>query len=233
MSLRRGIFALAAWALVLGLAAAAPAAILFEDDFSAGAIDTAKWNVQVDAGCSIGVVAGTLQAEFTGADAARGAYVVSKPIALPAEWTSISVTGQWAFTTPGLGECDMLIYNADDQTKYLRVTYLNWPSDHFRRAQTDASVDDYSHTTFPSSLTPFQWTFTPAGWTFAEDGATFVDWSTTLMAGTQNILLKIGGWEYSAVYNADRFDNIQVTPEPATLSLLALGGLGALLRRKK
>jgi hypothetical protein len=71
----------------------------------------------------------------------------------------------------------------------------------------------------------------PTGWTFtAEGGSMGKSYTTPVMAGLDRVQFKIGGWEYSAVTNVAQFDNIQLAPEPATLSLLALGGL-VLLRR--
>ncbi|HOI56013.1 MAG TPA: hypothetical protein PLP01_12245, partial [Phycisphaerae bacterium] len=92
---------LAAVVVTMGLAAAEVRAdvTLLEDDFGGAALDPAKWTAQVDAGCSLSVSGGLLHSYFTGAGAPRGAYAVSVPLALPQNWTSVTITGQWAYVT--------------------------------------------------------------------------------------------------------------------------------------
>ena len=50
---------------------------------------------------------------FTGAGAPRGSYAKSIDISLPSDWSSVIVTGQWAFSVPDLGEMLMSVMNAD------------------------------------------------------------------------------------------------------------------------
>ena len=53
------------------------------------------------------------------------------------------------------------------------------------------------------------------------------------MAGLDEVQIRIGGLEYSDVTNVAAFDNIQLTPEPATLALVGLGALGLIGRRRR
>jgi hypothetical protein len=219
--------------LVLPVAAKA-GATLFQDDFSSGSLDAAKWTADTNGSCSVDVSGGKLVATFTGANDPRHAFAVSETIHLPAGWTSVNLTGDWLFAVPNLGECQMALYDAADPSKYVSATYYCWPSKGFRASTSGLPDQSQARGSFPGVLTPFDLTFTPINWTFTTEGGSIsTDIATTLFAGTSDIYFKIGGWEYSAVTNVAHYDNIVLTPEPATLSLLGLGALGALASRKR
>jgi len=209
---------LAAVVVTMGLAAAEVRAdvTLLEDDFGGAALDPAKWTAQVDAGCSLSVSGGLLHSFFTGAGAPRGAYAVSAPLALPQNWTSVTITGQWAYVTKVYGEMVFQVRDADVTTNYFQASYKTYQGDGFR------------------------YVVTPTHWLFRENRSgtwtTLVNLDTTVLAGTDNLQLKIGGWEYSATsLQHVTFDNVAVTavPEPATMGLLGVGLAALAARRRK
>lgn len=111
--------------LVLALTAAAAVAadVRFEDDFSSGTVDPARWTKLEDAGCSVAVNGGLLQASFDGATAPRHAYVESAEVPLPSGWTSCTLTGQWAYAQSQTGEMLMRLWDAADEDAYAQVRY--------------------------------------------------------------------------------------------------------------
>jgi hypothetical protein len=60
-------------------------------------------------------------------------------------------------------------------------------------------------------------------WTHREDSFTTPDTANVMTVR----LLQNSGWGWAS------FDNVTITPEPATMGLLAVGGLGCLFRRKR
>jgi len=228
---------------ILLVPAAVPAGVLLEDDFGVGTEpDAAKWTQIEDAGCDVSLSGGVLVTSFKGAAASRRAYAVSNTLALPAGWTNVTVTGQWAFVVPGLGECDIMVYDPSNTLTRLRASYVNWTSDHLRMQYTDPAdptkviSEDFARQGFPAVLTDFEMTFTPTGWRFTtEGGTTDITRASTGMSGLTEIQLMIGGWEYSAVNNVAHFDNIRVSvvPEPATMALLAAGGAMLVFVRRR
>ena len=223
------------WAFACG---SAQAGVIFSDDFNTGAApDTAKWTIVQDAGCSVTLAGGSLQASFRGAAAPRYAYVRSSVLDLTPGWDQLTLTGQWAFPTQGYGECFITLVDPADTAVRVQATYVNWVGSSAQKAFRAyyPGVNEYvNRPSLPTALTDFQMTVTPTGWSFVtEGGAISKTYATTHMAGISQIQLWIGGWEYSAVTNVARFDNIQLAPEPASIGLLALGGLGVLRRRQK
>ncbi|HUT58617.1 MAG TPA: PEP-CTERM sorting domain-containing protein [Phycisphaerae bacterium] len=226
--------------LAVFCSAPANAAVLFSDDFSSGALDANRWTPQVDSGCSLSV--GTdqvLHAYFTGANASRRSFALSSVVQLPENWTSFTITGDWAYVTKVYGEMVMQLWDADDSNQYIQVAYKTYLGDAFRASYTGGGPYQTSRSV-PTSLSDFEWTVTPTGWTFRElrgtTWTTLANYSTTHLADANAIQFKIGGWEYSAtlLQRAD-YDNIEfdAVPEPLTAGLLAAGGALLLRRRRK
>jgi len=214
------------------------AGVIFSDDFNTGSTpDPVKWTAVQDANCSVYLSGGSLYASFRGAAAPRYAYVYSSAIDLPAKWDELTLTGEWAFPTQGYGECFVILADPADPAVRVQAAYVNWvgPSAQkaFRTYYPGPGHDEYlNRPSLPTVLTPFEMTVTPTGWSFTtEGGAISKSFTTSHMAGLSRIQIRIGGWEYSNVLNLVEFDNIQFVPEPATLGLLAIGGL-ALVRRR-
>lgn len=213
------------------------AGVIFSDDFNTGSTpDPAKWTTLQDSGCSVYLSTGSLYASFRGAADPRHADVSSPIFDLPAGWNEITLVGEWAFPTQGYGECFVMLVDPADTSVRVQASYVNWvgPSAQkaFRASYT--GFGEYvNRSSLPTTLTEFQLTVTPTGWSFTtEDGAISKAYTTAHMAGLSQVQFKIGGWEYSNVLNVVQFDNIQFTPEPGTMSLLAIGGL-ALIRRRR
>lgn len=226
--------------LLVILAGNAPASVIFSDDFNIDGLDTSKWTSDVDLGCSLTVGGGILQNYFTGANDPRGSYAQSVNITLPANWTSIKITGQWAFPVEVTGEMTMSVENADAPENYDFVAYYVWNGPGFRLQDSTQGFYYYGYRTIPVSLTDFEWTITQTGLQFKEHNSdntwtTLADYTTTTLAGMSHMFLKIGGWEYSYTSPQEtNYDNIvvSVVPEPVTICLMAFGSLVFIGKKK-
>ena len=222
-------------------------AILFQDDFNAG-WDSAKWSAvgvvhsDPEPGCNLAISAGVLESRFDGAGAPQGAFARSIEIPLPSGWTSVVLTGQWAYPISVYGEMLVSLWpDGDRDSKSVAVSYYCWGGP---AARTSYSVGGNTFQapilsrSLPLNLTDFRLTVTPTQWLAEEKSGesweTLGVLSTDVMAGASSIQFQIGGWEYSQTgIQVVKYDNIQLTviPEPASLGLLMLGGLGLLRRR--
>ena len=223
----------------LALAASASRAdtVLFSDDFNSGSLDATKWTALVSSGCSLAVSSNVLHAYFTGAGTPQWAYAESTTINLPASWTSITLSGQWAYVTKVFGEMVIELWRDGDMSQFVQAAYKTYLGDAFRASDSKGDLIQ-SARSVPASLADFELTITPSGWTFKEDRGSgweqLANFSTDLMSGAASVRFEIGGWEYSyTALQEVQYDNIQLTPEPASLSLLALCGLTMLRRRRR
>ena len=84
--------------------------------------------------------------------------------------------------------------------------------------------------TWDEHVIGWNWNTIADNWASAGDGTwkSFTSPVITAPTGTQSVLFKLEQWGNSTI----DYDNIVVTPEPATMLLLGLGGL-ALARRRK
>ncbi|MBN2582152.1 MAG: hypothetical protein JXL80_03725, partial [Planctomycetes bacterium] len=229
MVLRAGMVLLVTVAMAAWATGARADTTLLQDDFSGSALDPAKWTAEVSTGCSLTVSGGLLHSYFTGAGAARGAYAVSLALDLPQNWTSVQITGDWAFVTKVYGEMVLRVCDAEATGNLVQAGYKTYSGDAFRYSYTGHAAADTSRNV-PATPAQFECTITPDHWLFRENRGsgwtTLVDLDTAIFADTESLLLRIGGWEYSATAMQHvTFDNINVTavPEPATMGLLALG----------
>jgi len=235
-----GVCRAAGLAVVISVVLAVPAraTVIFGDDFNTGTEpDAAKWTQIESAGCGVYLTGGALYASFIGQNAPRSAYVTSPALALPSGWTDVVLTGKWAFPTQGFGECFIQVLDPDNTSVFVQASYVNWvgssASKEWRGTYTGFGEYVYRGS-LPTALTDFTLTVTPTGWSFVTEGGSISkSYTTAHMAGLDKVQIMIGGWEYSSVTNVAVFDDIQLTPEPATLSLLALGGLAMLARRRR
>lgn len=236
--MRRNSLFLIVFAIVLaGHVGTCRATVIFSDDFNNNVLDASKWSALTDAGCSLAVSGGALHNYFSGAAAPRGSYAKSVNVELPSNWSSVTITGQWAFPVQVYGEMVMSVKNADAPQNWDSVSYYVWNGPGFR-ANDPIQGSSSTSRVIPTSLTNFEWTITQTGWQFKEyrsgTWTTLVDRTTTSLAGMSRMYLQIGGWEYS--YTSQQrtdYDNIviSVIPEPATILLLACGVL--VLKKRK
>lgn len=235
-----GVCRAAGLAAVISVVLAVPvrATVIFGDDFNTGAEpDPAKWTQVESAGCSVYLTGGVFYASFIGAGAPRYAIATSPALDLPSGWTDIVLTGQWAFPTQGFGEALIRVQDPDDTSVFVQASYVNWVGSSASKdwRGTYTGFEEYVYRgSLPTALTDFTLTVTPTGWSFVTEGGSISKaYTTAHMAGLDKVQIQIGGWEWSAVSNVAAFDNIQLTPEPATLSLLAIGGLAMVARRRR
>jgi hypothetical protein len=204
---------------------------VFSDNFNGSGLDTSKWSTILDIGCDLQVSGGVLHNYFTGRDWPGSSYARSIDIQLPANWEEVTITGQWSYPVRVYGEMLMKVEDADASGNYDIVAYYNWGGPAFR-AQDTGGAFLYTSRSIPTTLTDFEWVITPDGWQFKEcrDGSwsVLVDRDTTNFAGMDEMVLQIGGWEfsYTPIQQTD-YDNIVVSatvvPEPVTLVLVGMG----------
>lgn len=215
--------------------------ICFSDDFSGSVYDPAKWDLDVSGSASFAIE--TQQAKFTIKN--HHAFLKSKSIDI-GDWDTIDISGQWRILSAKTPEYSITIYDADNETNWLSVTYKSWddilgsggskPSLWFRdSASPSPYTTDIFYRTPPIDMTDFSIELTLIGWTFTE-GLQSWTYNSTTLADATTFKVRIGGWDYSSVSGQIIcFDNIELSsvPEPATIIIIALGAILLRSRRVK
>jgi hypothetical protein len=205
--------------------------ICFSDDFSGSAYDPGKWDLDVSGSASFAIE--SQQAKFTIKN--HHAFLKSKSIDIGG-WDTIEISGQWRILSAKTPEYTITIYDADNETNWLNVTYKSWddilgsggsnPALWIRdSARPSPYTMDIFYRTPPTEMTNFSIELTKTGWTFTEGGQSWTYNSTTL-ADASSFKVRIGGWDASSLSGQIvYFDNIEVSaiPEPATIIIIALG----------
>jgi hypothetical protein len=223
------------WVVATALLYCCPAYgfVCFSDDFSGSAYDPGKWDLDVSGSASFAIESG--QAKFTIKN--HHAFLKSKEIDV-SNWDTIDISGQWRILSAKTPEYTITIYNADDETKWLNVTYKSWddilgsggskPSLWLRdSALPSPYTTDIFYRTPPTEMTDFSIELTKTGWTFTE-GSQGWTYNSNTLADATSFKVRIGGWDASSLSGQIvYFDNIEVSavPEPATIIMFALGGL--------
>ncbi len=211
--------------------------IYFSDDFSGSVYDPGKWDLDVSGSASFAIE--SQQAKFTIKN--HHAFLKSKSIDI-GSWDTIDISGQWRILSAKTPEYFITLYDADDETNWLDVTYKSWddashsskPALRFADASNTPTTTDIFYRTPPAEMTDFSIELTKTGWTFTE-GVESWTYNSTTLSGASSFKVRIGGWDASSLSGQIiYFDNIEVSaiPEPATLLLLVVGA-SMLLRRKK
>jgi len=225
-------------ALLVPAASLQAAVTLFQDNFSSGSLDPSRWIVIQDPPANkVAVVGGEMVATYIGDNTApRFALARSVPIALPAGWTAVTLSGDWRYIHGITGEFIASMFGENEMaTRFVQGGYVAGGGPLFAKRDSTGLNQSLARN-WPTQFVPFEMTITPTGWSFKENGATLANETTTHMAGIQSLQFQIGGWDFSPYYNEARFDNIRldVVPEPATLLLVGAGLVGgAAARRRK
>jgi len=200
---------LAGWCALVMVALQVPAAslqaavTLFQDDFSSGSLDPARWTkIEDPPANSVTVTSGEMVATYIGDyTVPRYALARSVPIALPAGWTSVTLSGEWQYVYGTTGEFIATMFAENEPaTRYVQGGYVAWTGPLFAKRDSTGLNQSWGRT-WPTQLTPFEMTITPTGWTFKENGETLANETTTHMAGIQSLQFQIGGWDFSPLYN--------------------------------
>lgn len=192
--------------------------VVFEDSFDGPELDGDKWTVSSFAGCSAAVENGSLKLFYAGNNSSNpGIFLTSPTINLPADWTKITVKGQWWWQSGTTGEFYVKLFEAGNEAgNYFRPTYAAWQGPKFCAYWSGAS-SICTLKPWPAAGCPFEMTVTKTDWIFSQDGVVFASEPTSQMAQVQQICLKLGAWDYSAFSNTAFFDEIEVSVEEAPL----------------
>ena len=116
------------------IAASQAGPLIFYDYFPGDSLNTTNWTEDVTdvPECSIAIEDYQLKSTFAGANTPQHAYVVSKTIPLPENWTAVTVSGRWYAGQYQTGEHEIKVFDANETSSFMRCAYVNWPSIHFR-----------------------------------------------------------------------------------------------------
>ncbi len=178
--------------------------VVLEDNFDTAEPNPSKWDVVItnSVSCSVDIDSNQLRASVYGDNVSTHvAYLASKSIPLPNDWTAVIVTGKWKVTAADTGEFNLRFFEAGDESKYVLAAYGTWttyPWNHFRRIDSNGTAD-YIARAIPSSYKTFELRVTPTGWSFTEDGQTLADITTSHMADMSAFQIQFGSADYSGL----------------------------------
>ncbi|MBN1257978.1 MAG: PEP-CTERM sorting domain-containing protein [Planctomycetes bacterium] len=206
----------------------------FSDEFTS--FDANKWDLNLSGGGSFTI--DNEEAKFTIRNYC--VFLKSKPIDI-LDWESVTLSGQWRIVSAITPEYLITIYDADNESNWLQVTYKSWddashstkPALRFSDSANSPTTVDSLYRTPPSQMTDFSIHLTGTTWEFTEGSESWIYNSTTLADAT-SFEIRIGGWDASSLTNQIvYYDNLEVTaiPEPTAMVLLTTGAVMLLRRR--
>ena len=229
-------------AFVAGVSSIASAdTVLLEDDFNDGTIDAAKWSTY---GSTVVETGGALQLNATVTDA--WGYAVTKPITLDNPTGLVTLSRRMKVHSANIyfrGKS----YFMDTSVDTVPEPFGNFPYGAYRNR---VNYWDYHYQVdyvgfggnVPNVLPPIcdTWfdeviTYDPAtgDTTYAINGGTPISLGGSPMVGdTMKLAIHPDGWGTGHYIHMDSLELTQA-PEPATMSLLALGGLALIRRRRR
>jgi len=168
------------------------------------------------------------------------------------------LTGWWTYIPDTANSSTSVVSGGPSGSSYCLQVYTTTPSESIQIGQdvaftagTALSISlDYSNPSnswagmgISVNYYDSSWTYLDYGWvtiyegdgtatgwvTWSSDSATNLTGTWTAPTGTAYVSIKLLQWGWEA--SASSYDNVSVTPEPATMVLLGIGGLLSLRRK--
>ncbi len=223
----------------------------FKDEFNGATLDTARWTVVTPCDYSL-TGDGVLNVTVSGNGNGAGADSLFMTQAPDGDYTATlkiqSYDAKYMWGQPAVA-----IYNAD-HSEYVKLGYVFdnvysffGPSGRgFEVGRSDAvagEIDPFPYIDQDMGLTPFWMQIQKTGSTFdfrwSQDGSTFTSLGTlspTFAADLDHVAMWFGAEAIdtgTTQHTVAHVDSFEVTPEPATMSLLVIGGVALLRKGRK
>lgn len=188
--------------------------VLFRDSFDGGVIDPNLWTVAAFTGCHATIESNALKLFYIGSNNINPGVTLTSPIIdLPENWSKITLRGRWWWQSGTTGEFYIKLFEAGSEAgNYFRPGYAAWQGPKFCPLCSGGALSCIVKP-WPSPADSFEMTITPSSWTFMQGGEVYATEPTAQMASVQQVVLKLGAWDYSALTNVAFFDEIELSVE--------------------